>query len=207
MSSKRALLLVDLQYDFLPGGALAVKEGDQVIAIANQLLSKFDLVVASQDWHPREHFSFASNHPGKKVGEFVRVGEVDQILWPDHCVQNSHGARLVKELETETIDRIFPKGTNPQIDSYSAFFDNLHLQSTGLGDYLKQERVNEIFVMGLATDYCVLFTVIDGLKLGFKMFVVKDGCRAVNLRPNDGERALGAMQAEGATLLNSTEIS
>jgi nicotinamidase/pyrazinamidase len=202
----KALILVDLQYDFVPGGALAVPNGDQVIAVANAVQSKFDLVVATQDWHPPNHGSFAANHPGKKVGEVIDLNGLPQILWPVHCVQNAPGAALLSSLNTAGIARIFQKGTDPQIDSYSGFFDNGHRKATGLGDYLSKQRVSAVYVMGLATDYCVKFTALDSLGLGFETYLIEDGCRGVNLKPNDSADAIEAMKKAGVVVTTSAAL-
>jgi nicotinamidase/pyrazinamidase len=202
----RALILVDLQYDFMPGGALGVGEGDQLVSLANRLQGFFDLVLASQDWHPPDHSSFASNHPGHEIGEVIDVDGISQVLWPVHCVQNTRGAALVSTLVTSRIRRTFFKGTNPAIDSYSAFFDNGHRQSTGLGDYLKEMGVEAVYLMGLATDYCVKYSVLDARELGFQTTVIEDGCRAVDLQAGDGERAIEAMGVSGARIQTSGEV-
>ena len=164
----KALILVDLQNDFLPGGALAVPEGDRVIPVANKLQAHFDLVVATRDWHPPDHSSFAANHHGQKPGDWIDLDGVSQILWPPHCVQNSHGADLAAGLDTSKVRKVFFKGTDPRIDSYSTFFDNRHLKSTGLGDYLRERGVDEVYLMGLATDYCVKYSALDARGLGFR---------------------------------------
>ena len=202
----RALILIDLQNDFVPGGALAVADGDQVIPVANQVQPFFDLIIATQDWHPADHGSFAINHPGKKPGDVIDLNGLPQILWPVHCVQNTPGAAFVSGLETSDIQKIFQKGTDPGIDSYSAFFDNAHRRATGLGDYLKNKEVENVYIMGLATDYCVKFSVLDAQQLGFRVFVIEDGCRAVNLQPGDDARAFAEMREKGAVLLQSREI-
>jgi nicotinamidase/pyrazinamidase len=201
-----ALILVDLQNDFLPGGALAVREGDQVVPIANHLISKFACVVATQDWHPRNHGSFAANHPGKAVGEFISLGGLPQILWPAHAVQGTSGAAFAPGLETGKITRVFPKGTDPEIDSYSGFFDNGHRRETGLGAFLKDAGVSEVTILGLATDYCVKFTALDARSLGFTVHLVVDACRGVDLNPGDVERALADMRAAGVKLVQSSEV-
>jgi len=187
--TRKALIIVDVQYDFIPGGALPVPEGDRVVAVINQLQPKFDLVVATQDWHPSSHGSFASNHPGKKPGEIIQLHGLTQILWPDHCVQGSHGAEFVKELDTHRIARVFRKGTDPDVDSYSGLFDNGHRKDTGLGDYLKDQKIDDVHIAGLATDYCVKFTALDAAKLGFRTHVLMDACRGVNLQPTDVEES------------------
>src|SRR5690349_8205042 len=148
----RTIILVDIQNDFLPGGALAVSEGDGIIPVVNKLQSAFDLVVATQDWHPAHHGSFSKNHAGKKPFDQIELNGLPQTLWPVHCVQNTPGAALADTLDQRLIDRIFQKGTDPGIDSYSGFFDNGHRKSTGLGEWLKEKGVKEVFVCGLATD-------------------------------------------------------
>lgn len=202
----RALILVDLQYDFMPGGALAVPDGDSVVAVANRLMPHFDIVVASQDWHPANHGSFASQHAGKKPGDVIELDGLEQILWPDHCVQNSEGANLHRDLNGSGIDRIFQKGTDPRIDSYSTFFDNAHRKDTGLGDYLKQRGATELFLMGLATDYCVKFSALDARKLGFETKVIEDGCRGIDLRAGDVARAFAEMREAGAGIVLSAQV-
>ncbi len=203
---KRALVLVDLQNDFLPGGALAVPEGDQVLPLANQLQPRFDLVVATQDWHPPEHGSFAANHPGKQVGDLVQLAGASQILWPVHCVQHTRGAELSAELHTDRLACIFFKGTDPLIDSYSGFFDNGHLRATGLGDYLQEQGVEAVFVLGLATDYCVRHTALDATQLGFATTLILDACRGVNLQPADVEKAIDDLRRAGVHILQSREL-
>ena len=202
-----ALILVDLQNDFCPGGALEVAEGDRVIPVANELIPRFDLVVVTQDWHPATHKSFAANHPWRKVGQVIDLHGLDQVLWPMHCIQESFGAEFVPQLDRSGIDAIFQKGTDPEIDSYSGFFDNGHRKATGLGDFLKEKNVAELFVMGLATDYCVKFTVLDGLKLGFEVHLIEPGCRGVNLQPNDSTNAIEELRAAGAKILASVPES
>ncbi|MGH1436487.1 MAG: bifunctional nicotinamidase/pyrazinamidase, partial [Lewinella sp.] len=162
-----ALLLIDLQNDFCPLGALPVEEGDLVIPIANALIPHFDTIVATQDWHPANHGSFAANHPWRKPGQVIDLHGLPQVLWPIHCVQESFGAEFVQELHQEKITKVFTKGTDPTIDSYSGFFDNDHRKATGMGDWLKEQGIDTVYVMGLATDYCVKFTALDALELGF----------------------------------------
>jgi len=202
----RALVLVDLQYDFCPGGALAVATGDATIAVARRVMPHFETIVATQDWHPADHKSFAVNNPGKQVGELGELGGMPQVMWPAHCVQGSRGAELHGELDRARITGVFHKGTDPMIDSYSGFFDNGHAKATGLGDWLNSRGVGELYVLGLATDYCVKFTVLDALQLGFAVWLVEDGCRAVNLAPDDGEHAIAAMREAGATVITSRDI-
>lgn len=178
--SNTALILVDLQNDFLPGGALPVPEGDAVLPLANQLQTCFDLVIATQDWHPPEHVSFAASHPGKNVGDVIEVDGRPQMLWPVHCVQNTRGAALAPTLRRDLIAQIVRKGTDPKFDSYSGFFDNGHRRGTGLGEYLHGRGINKIFLAGLATDYCVKFTALDARRLGFEVVLLADACRGID---------------------------
>ena len=203
---KKALLLIDIQNDFCRGGALEVKEGNQVVPIANQLMPHFDLVVATQDWHPATHGSFAANHIWTKPGQVIDLDGLEQILWPIHCVQESFGAEFVQELNEAGIHHVFQKGTDPKIDSYSGFFDNGHRKATGLGDFLKAEGVTDLVILGLATDYCVKFTVLDALDLGFNVQVVQDACRAVNMEAGDDQKAFQEMANKGAQLIYSKDL-
>ena len=201
-----ALLVIDIQIDFCPGGALEVADGNKVIPVANRLMELFDLVVATQDWHPADHKSFAANHPWRHPGQVIDLNGLDQILWPIHCVQGSFGAEFAPGLHTDQFERVFTKGTDPEIDSYSGFFDNGHRKATGMGDYLKEKGVDTVYVVGLAADYCVKFTVLDALELGFKTYLVTDGTRGVNLEPDDTEKALKEMSEKGAILIDSADI-
>ncbi len=202
----KALIIVDVQNDFIPGGALAVKEGDQIVPIINQLQEKFDFIVATQDWHPADHGSFAANHPDKQIGEFIDLNGVSQILWPVHCVQGSEGAEFHRDLKKDHWKAIFQKGMNPQVDSYSGFFDNNRQGDTGLSKFLKEHGVKEIFVCGLAEDYCVKFTVLDGLEEGFKVHLILDATRAVNIHPDDFSKAMIEMENAGAVITHSESI-
>jgi nicotinamidase/pyrazinamidase len=203
----RALIIVDIQYDFLPGGALAVRQGDEVIPVINALAPRFELVVATQDWHPRNHGSFAANYPGRIPGEMITLAGQPQVLWPVHCVQGTKGAEISSLLDTSHIKAIFQKGVDPDIDSYSGIFDNGRRRSTGLSEYLAKQGVNEIFIAGLALDYCVKFTALDAVSLGLSTWVIRDACRAVNLGPNDGERAVAQMRSTGVRVVRSKEIA
>jgi nicotinamidase/pyrazinamidase len=202
----RALVLVDIQNDFLPGGALAVPRGDEVVPVANRVQPAFDLVVATQDWHPRGHGSFASSHAGRKPGEVGELAGLPQVLWPDHCVQGTAGAALASGLDTNRVEAIFRKGTDPRIDSYSGFFDNGHEKSTGLGDYLLGKGIRELFVVGLATDYCVKHTALDARGFGLETAVLVDGCRGVELTPGDAERAIDEMRRAGVRIDTSAQV-
>lgn len=197
-----ALILVDIQNDFLPGGALAVPHGDEVIAIANRLMPEYELVVATQDWHPADHLSFASQHDGKAVGEMTTVQDLDQILWPDHCVQGTTGAKFAAGLNIDGVAHVVQKGTDRTIDSYSGFFDNARRKATGLGDYLREHGVTQVDVMGLATDYCVKFTALDAVDLGFETRLIAEGCRGVELAAGDCEQAIEEMRAANVVIEN-----
>jgi len=202
----KALVLVDIQNDFLPGGALAVPRGDEVVPIANRLQPRFGLVVATQDWHPPGHGSFASTRPGRKPGEIAELAGLPQVLWPDHCVQGTAGAAFAPALSMDRVEAIVRKGTDPAIDSYSGFFDNGHRKSTGLGDYLRGRGATDLYVLGLATDYCVKFTALDAVRLGFRTFLVQDGCRGVELSKGDVARALDEARKAGVQIVQSSDV-
>ena len=206
MKQGSALILVDLQNDFLPGGTLAVPEGDLVLPVANRVQRFFDLVAATQDWHPLDHGSFAANHPGKKPGDVVELNGLRQILWPVHCVESTPGAELAGGLDTARLTRIFRKGTDRAIDSYSGFFDNGRRRSTGLGDFLLERGVTDVYILGLATDYCVKFTALDASTLGFRTFLIEDGTRGVELRPGDVASALNEMRQARVEIVSSREV-
>ena len=201
----RALLLIDIQNDFLPGGRLAVPAGDEIIPLVNELQPLFDLVVATQDWHPAGHQSFASSHPGRAQFEQMDLHGLPQVLWPDHCTQGGDGAALAPALRTERIEAIFRKGMNPEIDSYSAFFDNGHRKSTGLADYLHGRGVTEVFVAGLAADYCVYYSALDALAAGFATTVVTDATRAISAEGWGAAQA--ELRAKGGRLATSAELT
>ena len=201
-----ALLVVDIQNDFLPGGALGVPDGDMIVPIANRLMERFDLVLATQDWHPANHGSFAANHPNRIPGEIIDLNGTMQVLWPVHCVQSSPGAEFSDQLRTDRFAKVFRKGTDPGIDSYSSFFDNARKRSTGLSDYLRNQNVEELFICGLATDYCVKYSVLDSTSLGLRTSVIADACRGVNLRPDDSAVAIAEMHNAGAYIINSANL-
>jgi nicotinamidase/pyrazinamidase len=175
-----ALLLIDIQNDFLPGGSLAVAEGDQILPLVNALQPRYELVVATQDWHPAAHQSFASQHPGQPVFSQIDLHGLPQTLWPDHCVQGTPGAEFSARLDQHRIEAIFRKGTSPEIDSYSGFFDNGHRKSTGLADYLRGRGVQEVHLCGLAADYCVFFSALDALQEGFRVVFLEEATRAIS---------------------------
>ncbi len=176
----KALIIVDIQNDFTKGGSLEVPGGNEIIPLVNKLQNQFDIVVATQDWHPGNHKSFASNHPGKKPFEMIRLNDLEQVLWPDHCVQGSYGAQFHKDLDMCKVEAIFRKGMDKEIDSYSGFYDNGHLKNTGLAGYLRDRKVNEVYVCGLAGDYCVYYTAMDAISEGFKTYYIEDATRSIN---------------------------
>lgn len=200
----KALILVDVQYDFLPGGALAVPNGDQIIPVLNQIQEKFPLVVATQDWHPSSHGSFASNHDGKQPFDKGELAGMEQILWPDHCVQGQKGSEISKALNTLKVEAIFRKGTDPEIDSYSGFFDNGKKKSTGLADYLKGRGVEEVYLGGLAADFCVAFTALDAIEQGFSLNLIKDATRPID---EDGwEKMKSSIKEKGGKIITSANL-
>lgn len=201
-----ALIVVDIQNDFLPGGALAVPRGDEVIPVINRLMPHADLVVATQDWHPPDHLSFASQHPGRQVGDVIELDGIEQVLWPDHCVQGTPGAELAESLDTARISKIIRKGTDRRVDSYSGFYDNGRRHATGLADYLRQHGVERVWVCGLATDYCVRYTVLDALREGFSTRVVEDACRGVGVHTGDIAAAWDEMRRAGALVVGSGDV-
>ena len=186
-----ALIVIDVQNDFCPGGALAVTEGDAVVPVANRLMQRFDHVVLTQDWHPADHSSFAANNPGNDPFSLIDMPYGPQVLWPVHCVQGTAGAAFHKDLETDRANLIIRKGYRSEIDSYSAFFENDHATTTGLAGYLRERAVEHHVMVGLATDFCVRFSAVDAVKLGFRVTLLEDGCRAIDL---DG--SLAAARAE-----------
>ena len=200
-----ALILVDLQNDFCPGGALAVAEGDAVIPVANALMPRFDLVVATLDWHPADHGSFAASHDGREIGDVVDLAGVEQLLWPVHCVQETPGADFHDDVNQHAIHKVLRKGSDCKVDSYSGFFD-ANGQPTGLADYLREQGVADVAVCGLATDYCVKFTALDAAKLGLNVQMIKDASRGVNLNPGDVDRAIEEMKQHGVKIVMSEEI-
>jgi nicotinamidase/pyrazinamidase len=200
----KALLIIDIQNDFLTGGSLAVPESDRIIPVVNQLQDHFELVVATQDWHPANHKSFASNHAGKKTFEVIELNGMNQTLWPDHCVQGSSGAAFPEELNTNRVEAIFRKGTNPDIDSYSGFYDNDHLKSTGLADYLRGKKVQQVYITGLCGDICVFFTAMDSLAEGFETFIVEEGTCPLNAA--DFKRTNEEFSSKGGKLISAGEI-
>jgi len=203
MSGAEALLVIDVQNDFCPGGALEVADGDSVVTVANNLLgepARFPVKVLTQDWHPAVHMSFASNNPGHDPYSMIEASYGPQVLWPDHCVQGSDGAAFHPDLVTDAADMVIRKGFRPAVDSYSAFFENDHTTTTGLDGYLRSRGVTDIMMVGLATDFCVRYSAVDGAKLGYDVSVDLTGCRAIDL---DGslDEAMTEMASVGVTVL------
>ena len=176
----KALIIIDMQNDFMPGGALAVPGGDQIIPLVNKLQDKFELVIATQDWHPENHSSFAENHHHKNEFDVIDLDGIEQTLWPVHCIQTTDGADFHPHLNAARIEAIFRKGTNPKIDSYSGFYDNAHKKSTGLTGYLRGKGITSLYFCGLAAEFCVSFSVLDALTEGFKVTLFEDATRALN---------------------------
>jgi len=201
---KKALLLVDIQNDFCAKGALAVPDGDAILPVVNRLLPYFAIVIATKDFHPPGHISFASRHD-RPVFSTLETAYGNQTLWPDHCVQGTAGAQLNPQLQKAELTDIVIKGNDTEIDSYSSFFDNGRLQKTNLHEILQEYGVTSLYVCGLATDYCVLFSALDGLDLGYEVTVVEDCCRGVNLQPDDSANALAKVVAAGGRHLTAAE--
>ncbi|UII30678.1 bifunctional nicotinamidase/pyrazinamidase [Fulvivirga ulvae] len=199
-----ALMIVDIQNDFTPGGSLAVPQGNEIIPVVNELQKSFELVIATQDWHPREHKSFASNHPGKKTFETTTLQGLEQILWPDHCVQGSKGAEFHAGLNLKKVEAIFRKGMDTEIDSYSGFYDNGHMKSTGLAGYLRERKVKNVYICGLAADFCVFYTAKDALKEGFGTYVIEDATRAID--PEGFSKAKEEIKALGGKVIMSSDV-
>lgn len=211
----KALVLVDLQNDFCPGGALAVTKGDEVVPVANRLITGgfADVNVCTQDWHPPTHKSFRSNNDVPEDEIVGMLNGVPQVWWPDHCVWGTEGGQYHKNLMSGRVSAFFRKGMNSKVDSYSGFFDNKTIfdgkevrSPTGMGGYLKALGVTDVYVMGLATDYCVKFTALDAVELGFNTHLVLDGCRGVNLSPEDSDKAVNEMKEAGVKIVNSDKL-
>jgi len=199
------LLITDIQYDFCPGGALAIEEADSIIPLVNRLASEFPLVAATQDWHPRAHKSFAHMHEGKKPGDVIDLHGIEQILWPDHCVQSTRGAMFHEDLDTSKVAAIFRKGMDPEIDSYSAFTDNAGGAITGLNGFLKELRVKHIHLTGLATDFCVYYTAMDGIKKGYQVTIIIDAAKAIDQPPGSGQEKLERFEKAGGKIAHADE--
>lgn len=199
-----ALLVIDLQNDFCPGGRLAVPGGDDVVPLVNALAEWFDHAIFTQDWHPKGHLSFASSHEGMEPFDTIEMPYGEQILWPDHCIQDTEGARFHPQLDATKAEMIIRKGFRREIDSYSAFFENDHETPTGLAGYLRERGIDTLYLAGLATDFCVHWTAVDGRKEGFDMYVVEDACRGIDV---DGsmERAVRRIRESGSKIIGLEE--
>lgn len=203
--AKKALIIVDMQNDFLPGGSLAVPGGDKIVPVINAIQSEFDLVIATQDWHPKDHASFASNHVAKKIMNVIELDGLQQVLWPDHCIQGTKGAEFTTELDTDRIELIVRKGTDKRVDSYSAFFDNGRKKSTGLAGYLIERAVSHVTICGLAADFCVYYTAMDALALGFQADILLDGTEAID--PTEFKKKTKLFKERGGILIPKKERS
>lgn len=192
--SEKALIVIDVQNDFCPGGALAVAGGDEIVPMVNRLIGEFDHVILTQDWHPAGHSSFASTHPGKSPFDAMEMPYGTQTLWPDHCVQGTQGAAFHPDLEWTKAELVIRKGFRPAIDSYSAFFENDRATPTGLAGYLRERGISDLTLVGLATDFCVAYSALDAIRSGFKATVLLDACRAIDLGGS-----LAAMKEKMAT--------
>ena len=203
---RRVLIVVDVQNDFCPGGALQIKDGDSIIPLINRIMDRFDLVVATQDWHPQNQVSFASNNPGKNIYDQINISGIAQTLWPDHCIQGTKGAEFHDDLDLSKFCLILRKGMNPLVDSYSAFIENDRNTETGLAGYLKALKVLEIFICGLATDYCVYYSAMDSLRYGFRCNVIIDATRGVDLPEGSIGAVVSEMKNKGISVISSDEL-
>jgi len=201
----KALLVVDIQNDFCPGGALAVPNGDSIIPVVNNLIEHYDVIVQTQDWHPHGHSSFASSHDGKDPFDTIEMDYGTQVLWPDHCVQGSKGAEFHKDLNTQKSQVIIRKGFRKAIDSYSTFFENDQKTTTGLSGYLKQRGITDLYTVGLATDFCVKWSILDGIDEGFTMHIVEDAVKGIDLNGSLDE-AWDEMKKKGVKVTQSKDI-
>jgi nicotinamidase/pyrazinamidase len=206
ISSRAALLVIDVQNDFIPGGQLPVPEGDHIVPLINRLARQFKQVVIAQDWHPAGHASFASSHPGHQPYDVIQLPYGEQTLWPEHCVQATYGAELHPELDLPHAQLIIRKGCNPDIDSYSAFLEADRRTTTGLSGYLKERGIDTVYMVGLALDFCVMYSALDARAAGFNAFVVLDACRAIDMNGSLAA-AIDRMQGAGVGLIQSTELT
>ena len=206
ISKEDALIIVDMQNDFMPSGALPVEEGDQIITGVNQIVKKFYIneasIILTQDWHPKSHKSFASNHPGKNPGDEYQTETIGPVLWPDHCVQGTHGADFHNSLKILHTRAVIRKGMNPEIDSYSGFLENDKKTETGLSGLLKSLKIKRIFICGLALDYCCYFTAMDGIDFGFEVFLIVDLTKGIDLPEGNISQTLANMKGKGVKFAN-----
>ena len=203
---RRVLIVVDVQNDFCPGGALQIKDGDSIIPLINRIMERFDLVVATQDWHPQDQVSFASNNFGKNIYDQIDISGIAQTLWPDHCIQGTKGAEFHDDLDLSKFSLILRKGMNPLVDSYSAFIENDRNTETGLAGYLKALKVREIFICGLATDYCVYYSAMDSLRYRFRCNVIIDATRGLDLPDRSIDAVVSEMKDKGISVISSDEL-
>jgi nicotinamidase/pyrazinamidase len=201
----KTLIIIDVQNDFMPGGSLEVPHGNTIVPVINKVQSYFDLVVATQDWHPKNHKSFASNHYGKKSFDKMVLNGVLQTLWPDHCIQGSSGAELHHDIDSNRIAAIFRKGMDPEVDSYSGFFDNNRQLCTGLAGYLKEKGTSEIYFCGLASDICVYYTILDSIQEGFSATLIEDASRPLYVEKFDDIKC--EIAKLGVHIINSSELN
>jgi nicotinamidase/pyrazinamidase len=200
-----ALIIIDVQNDFCPGGSLAVSEGDMIIPIINEVAAKFGIVVATKDWHPQGHVSFASRH-GKQPFEHIELEYGKQVLWPDHCIQGDAGASFHPELDQRPLTMVLHKGTSRELDSYSAFLENDHATPTGLDGYLRTHGITRVFICGLATDVCVKFSALDAVQYGLETYLIEDACRGVNVPEGSVDSALHDMTEAGVQCIGSSDL-
>lgn len=206
VENQSALLILDVQNDFCPGGALAVTGGDQVVPVINRIQPVFDTVIGTRDWHPPNHVSFAATHPGASIYEVISIDGLAQVLWPVHCVSGTRGADFHPDLDTQRFRLILHKGMSPRLDSYSAFMENDKKTATGLDGYLRRLDIKNLFLCGLATDYCVFYSALDAVSSGFNVVLVVDACRGVDIPEGNVASALERMKASGVTLISSSEL-
>ncbi len=206
MEENRALIIIDMQNDFCPGGALAVLEGNEIVPVINKLSSKFRRIIATQDWHPPDHVSFAVSHPGKKEYDVISYEGIEQVLWPKHCVPGTKGAEFHPELDTEKFNLILRKGSNPKIDSYSAFRENDKKTLTGLEGYLRNLSVSKTYFCGLALDYCVFYSAMDSKELGFETYVIIDGTKGIDSPEGNIDKSLNTMRKKGIKIIESNNL-
>jgi nicotinamidase/pyrazinamidase len=201
-----ALLIVDVQNDFCPGGALAIQDGDAIIPIINRLQYLFEVVIATQDWHPANHISFATNHPGRNTFEVISANGISQVLWPIHCVPGTFGAGFHPNLQTNRFRLILRKGTNPGLDSYSTFRENDRKTLTRLDGYLRSIEIKNVYLCGLATDYCVLYSALDAISFGFDTKVIIDACQGVDVPKGNVTDAVRKLKDNGIGIITSAEL-
>ncbi len=200
---KKTLVIVDPQIDFMPGGALPVPEGDQIVPVINRIQKHFDLVIATQDWHPQNHVSFASNHKGLKEFDTIDLHGTKQTLWPDHCVQERPGAGFHPDLETGLVAAVFRKGMDQNVDSYSGFYDNDHKSTTGLAGYLREKKAGDLWFCGLAADICVYYSILDALKEGFRATLIEDAARPLDKKGFSAMKK--ELKAKGVRIVKSSQ--